>query len=154
MGENGASFVVPSIPKFNGHYDHWARLMENFIRSKEYWDLIEVGIAKQDGVVQKEAQKKDGVVLTEAQRKVVAEQTLRDLKLKNFLYQSIDMEILDTILNTDTSKQIWDSMKQKVIKVQLRLKDAQLASLTCRILRRFAMKEESLLITILQGLLQ
>ncbi|CAM8885291.1 unnamed protein product [Rhodiola kirilowii] len=128
MGENGASFVVPSIPKFNGHYDHWARLMENFIRSKEYWDLIGVGIAKQDGVVQKEAQKKDGVVLTEAQRKVVAEQTLRDLKLKNFLYQSIDMEILDTILNTDTSKQIWDSMKQKY-QGSTKVKRAQLQAL-------------------------
>lgn len=38
MGDSSAKgFVVPAIPRFDGHYDHWARLMENFIRSKEYW---------------------------------------------------------------------------------------------------------------------
>jgi len=38
------NFVQPAIPRFNGHYDHWAMLMENFLRSKEYWSLIEIGI--------------------------------------------------------------------------------------------------------------
>nr|CAN77603.1 hypothetical protein VITISV_006917 [Vitis vinifera] len=32
------------VPKFDGHYDHWAMLMENFLRSKEYWGLVENGI--------------------------------------------------------------------------------------------------------------
>jgi len=41
---NNNGFVQPAIPKFNEHYDHWAMLMENFLRSKEYWDLIENGI--------------------------------------------------------------------------------------------------------------
>ena len=41
---NSSGFVQPAIPKFDGHYDHWAMLMENFLRSKEYWDLIENGI--------------------------------------------------------------------------------------------------------------
>lgn len=95
-------FVVPAIPKFDGHYDHWARLIENFIRSKEYWGLIEHGIPE-DG----------GATPSEAQQKIINDQKLKDLKLKNFLFQSIDRDILDTILNTETSKQIWDSMKQK-----------------------------------------
>ncbi|KAK6936358.1 Cleavage/polyadenylation specificity factor, A subunit, C-terminal [Dillenia turbinata] len=30
------NFVQPSIPRFDGHYDHWSMLMENFLRSKEY----------------------------------------------------------------------------------------------------------------------
>jgi hypothetical protein len=30
------NFVQPAIPRFNGHYDHWSMLMENFLRSKEY----------------------------------------------------------------------------------------------------------------------
>jgi hypothetical protein len=38
------SFVQPAIPRFDGHYDHWSMLMENFLRSKEYWNLIETGI--------------------------------------------------------------------------------------------------------------
>ena len=33
------NFIQPAIPKFDGHYDHWSMLMENFLRSKEYWSL-------------------------------------------------------------------------------------------------------------------
>nr|GEW61990.1 retrovirus-related Pol polyprotein from transposon TNT 1-94 [Tanacetum cinerariifolium] len=35
------SFVQAAIPKFDGHFDHWSMLMENFLRSKEYWGLVE-----------------------------------------------------------------------------------------------------------------
>jgi hypothetical protein len=38
------NFVQPAIPRFDGHYDHWSMLMENLLRSKEYWSLIESGI--------------------------------------------------------------------------------------------------------------
>ena len=36
MAAESSNFVQPAIPKFDGHYDHWSMLMENFIRSKEY----------------------------------------------------------------------------------------------------------------------
>lgn len=114
---NGKGFVVPSIPKFDGHYDHWARLIENFIRSKEYWDLIEYGIPDEGGSAP-----------TEAQRMEKNDQISKDLKLKNYLYQAIDREILDTILNTYTCKQIWDSMKQKYAG-STKVKRAQLQAL-------------------------
>ncbi|KAL5732893.1 hypothetical protein ACOSQ2_032585 [Xanthoceras sorbifolium] len=39
--ENNSNFVQPSILRFSGHYDHWSMLMENFLRSKEYWQVIE-----------------------------------------------------------------------------------------------------------------
>ena len=35
------SFTQPTIPRFDGHYDHWSILMENFFQSKEYWELVE-----------------------------------------------------------------------------------------------------------------
>jgi len=41
------------------------------------------------------------------------EQKLKDLKAKNYLFQALDPPILETILNKDTAKSIWDSMKQK-----------------------------------------
>lgn len=44
--ENGI-FVQPAIPRFDGHYDHWVMLMENPLRSKEYWNLVENGIPDQ-----------------------------------------------------------------------------------------------------------
>jgi hypothetical protein len=95
------NFVQPAIPKFDGHYNHWSILMENFLRSKEYWSLVETGI---------HATAK-GVELTEAQQKSIADQKLKDLKVKNYLFQAIDRTIMETILNRGTAKHIWDSMK-------------------------------------------
>ncbi|RVW30043.1 hypothetical protein CK203_104589 [Vitis vinifera] len=101
MAEN--SFVQPAVPKFDGHYDHWAMLMDNFLRSKENWGLVESGIPTVA----------EGVVLTDAQRKNIDDQKLKDLKAKNYLFQALDRSVLETILNKDTVKNIWDSLKQK-----------------------------------------
>lgn len=97
-------FVQPTIPKFDGHYDYWSMTMENFMRSKEMWSLIEDGIP---------AQAIGTTTTSEAQRKSVEEAKLKDLKVKNFLFQEIDREILETILDKGTSKAIWNSMRQK-----------------------------------------
>ena len=113
-----SSYVQPAIPKFDWHYDHWSMLMENFLRSKEYWSLVESGIS----IVADEAN------LTEGQRKAIDDQKLKDLKAKNYLFQAIDRSILETILNKDTSKNIWDSLKQKY-QGNTRVKRAQLQTL-------------------------
>lgn len=97
------SFVQPAIPRFDGHYDHWSILMENFLRSKELWGLVETGCDEPAS----------GSVQTEAQRKKFDEMKLKDLKLKNYLFQAIDRTVLDTILKKDTGKVIWDAMKKK-----------------------------------------
>ena len=55
-----------------------------------------------------------------AQRKLIEEQKLKDLKVKNYLFQVIDRNVMETILNRDTSKGIWDSMKHRSTKAQLR----------------------------------
>lgn len=111
------NYVQPVIPRFDGHYDHWGMLMENFLRSKEYWSLIEDGIAEPA----------EGAVLTEAQQKRLDEHKLKDLKLKNYLFQAINRSILETILQKDTSKQIWESMKKKY-QGSTKVKRAQLFS--------------------------
>ena len=36
-----SNFVQPTISKLDRHYDHWCMFMENFLRLKEYWSLIE-----------------------------------------------------------------------------------------------------------------
>ncbi|XP_049361013.1 uncharacterized protein LOC125825744 [Solanum verrucosum] len=38
------NFVQPAIPRFDGHYDHWNMLMENFLRSKEFWPVVSTGV--------------------------------------------------------------------------------------------------------------
>lgn len=101
-GSNG-KYANPGIPMFDGHYEHWAKLMENFLRSKEYWNLVQNGILTVA----------EGANPTEAQQSLIDEQTLKDLKIKNYLFQAIPREILETILEDNYSKQIWDAMKQK-----------------------------------------
>ena len=51
-------------------------LIENFLRSKEYWSLVETGIFAV-------AEQMD---LTEGQKKVIEDQKLKDLKAKNYLF--------------------------------------------------------------------
>lgn len=96
-----SSFIQPAIPKFDGFYDHWSMLMEKLLRSKEYWNLIENGVT----VAPPNA--------TPEQRKLADESKLHDLKAKNYLFQSIDCSIMETILVRDTAKDIWDFMRRK-----------------------------------------
>ena len=77
--------------------------MENFMRSKEFWGLVETGYVES----------MSGSVQTDGQRKKNDELKLKDLKVKNYLFQTIDRTILDTILKKDTAKDIWDVMKKK-----------------------------------------
>ena len=71
-----------------------------FLRSKEYWNLIETGITAA-------TEDKD------LREKTINELRLKDLKAKNYLFQAIDRSILETILKKDTAKDIWDSLKRK-----------------------------------------
>lgn len=112
------NFVQPAIPCFDGHYDHWSLLMDNFLRSKEYWDLVETGFVKLE----------EGVVLTQPQQKKLDDRKLKDMKVKNYLFHAIDRAILETILQKDKSKNIWDSMKKKY-QGSTRVKRAQLQAI-------------------------
>ncbi|GKU96956.1 hypothetical protein SLEP1_g10137 [Rubroshorea leprosula] len=100
------NYVQPSIPRFDGHhYDHWSMLMENFLRSKEYWTVVEGGVPEPTAGA------------NDAQRAEIEKEKLKDLKAKNYLFQSIDRAILEIILNKSTSKNIWDSMKKKTMAI-------------------------------------
>jgi len=64
--------------------------MENFLRSKEYWSLLEIGYAEQEQA------------LTVADRRRLYKLNLKDLKCKNCLFQAIDRTILEIILEKST----------------------------------------------------
>ncbi|KAI3474406.1 hypothetical protein Pfo_029267 [Paulownia fortunei] len=78
-------------------------LLVNFLRSKEYWQVVSGGIPEPAA----------GTAVTDAQKAEIEGMKLKDLKAKNYLFQAIDRSVLETILCKDTSKQIWDSMKKK-----------------------------------------
>ncbi|KAJ1381735.1 Zinc finger, CCHC-type [Sesbania bispinosa] len=120
MANTDSNFVQPAIPKLNERYEHWAMLMENFLRWKEYWNLIDLGIP----------QHADGVVIPDNEKKILEELKLKDFKVKNYLFQAIDRTVLETILKNGTLKEIWDSLKQKY-QGTTRVKRAQLQALRC-----------------------
>ncbi|KAG7598554.1 Zinc finger CCHC-type superfamily [Arabidopsis suecica] len=130
MSTPSEKFVQPAIPKFDGYYDFWSMTMENFLRSREMWSLVEEGIPTM-AIGSSPA--------NEAQRKAVEEAKLKDLKVKNFLFQAIDREILETILDKGTSKAIWESMKRKY-QGSTKVRRAQLQALK-REFELLAMKE-------------
>lgn len=65
---------------------------------------------------------------TSEQIKMTDERKLKDLKANNHLFQAIDRNILETILNKDTPKDILKSMKQKY-HGSTKIKRAQLQAL-------------------------
>ncbi|GKV20106.1 hypothetical protein SLEP1_g30271 [Rubroshorea leprosula] len=80
-------------------------LMENFLWSIEYWTIVEAGVPEPT------------TGANDAHRAEIEKEKLKDLKAKNYLFQAIDWAILETILNKSTSKNIWDSMKKKMMAI-------------------------------------
>ncbi|KAI5411909.1 hypothetical protein KIW84_056832 [Lathyrus oleraceus] len=83
-------------------------VMENLLRSKEYWIVVESGYNRLTSM--------DG--MTPMQKQNLEEMKLEDLKAKNYLFESLDKSILKTITQKDTSKRLWDSMKMKCQEVE------------------------------------
>jgi len=71
-----SNFVQVAIPRFDGHYDYWSMLMENFLQSKEYWPIIESRIQEPE----------EGASLTKPQKVDLEARRLKDLKAKNYLF--------------------------------------------------------------------
>ncbi|MCH91584.1 retrovirus-related Pol polyprotein from transposon TNT 1-94 [Trifolium medium] len=80
-----SNFMQPSIPRFDGHYDHWSMLMENLLRSKEYWNLIENGVITAPAGA------------TQEQQKAANESRLKDLKVLRKEFEILNMKIGESI---------------------------------------------------------
>ncbi|KAJ0857307.1 hypothetical protein HanRHA438_Chr13g0588531 [Helianthus annuus] len=115
MEDEHATFRVPSVPRFDGDYNHWCMVMETLLRSKEFWDVIEQGFQEPQA----------GEQLTPTRRTNLERMKLKDLKAINYLYPSIDKQILKTIAKKDSAKRIWEAMRIKY-KGNTRVKRAQL----------------------------
>nr|GFA76966.1 hypothetical protein [Tanacetum cinerariifolium] len=91
------------VPIFDGHYEHWSEMMENLLRAKQAWNLIDPGI-REPAV---------GVAQSEGEKKKLEELRVKDMQVKHYLYQAIDKVTFEQILDRKTSKAIWDSMKKR-----------------------------------------
>ncbi|CAH1423479.1 unnamed protein product [Lactuca virosa] len=91
------------VPVFDGHYEHWSEMMENLLRAKQVWNLIDPGI--REPVV--------GVAQSEAEKVKLEELRMKDLQVKHYMYQAIDRVTFEQILDRRTSKAVWESMKKR-----------------------------------------
>ncbi|XP_076898416.1 uncharacterized protein LOC143551974 [Bidens hawaiensis] len=91
------------IPLFDGHYEHWSEMMENLLRAKQLWNLVDPGIIEPAV----------GIAQSDAQRKRLEELRTKDLQVKHYLYQAIDRTTFEQILDRTSSKAVWDSMKKR-----------------------------------------
>ncbi|CAL1400093.1 unnamed protein product [Linum trigynum] len=76
--------------------------MENLLRSKEYWPIVQQGFKD-----------RKGEELSKYETKALDDLKLKGLKAKNYLFCFIDKTILNTISKKGTTKDLWDSMKVK-----------------------------------------
>lgn len=95
--------LVTKIPHFDGHYDHWSELMENLLRGKGLWSLVENGFDEP----------RAGTMLTDAQQALLDDARTKDHQVKGFLFEAIDRTVFEQILDRRTAKIVWDSMKRK-----------------------------------------
>lgn len=95
--------LVTKIPHFDGHYDHWSELMENLLRGKGLWSLMENGFDEP----------RAGTMLTDAQQALLDDARTKDHQVKGFLFEAIDRTVFEQILDRRTAKIVWDSMKRK-----------------------------------------
>ena len=95
--------TLTKIPHFDGHYDHWSELMENLLRAKGLWNLVEEGYTEAA----------EGTEVTAAQQKQLEELKVKDHQVKHYLFQAIDRVVFEQILDRKTSKIIWESLKRK-----------------------------------------
>ncbi|KAL4559338.1 hypothetical protein LXL04_031476 [Taraxacum kok-saghyz] len=56
------------VPHFDGHFEHWREIMENMLKAKRLWNLIDPGM--EEPAV--------GIALSEAQKKKIDELQVKD----------------------------------------------------------------------------
>ena len=76
---NNQNCAKPSIPSFHVHYEHWAKLMKEFLLSKDYRSLVQDGVAT-------------------GREEQIYQQTIKDLEIKTCIYQAIHRKNLETII--------------------------------------------------------
>ena len=75
--------------------------------------MVNEGIGESSTKIEEGVKPSTSTMLIAAHKTKLEGLKLKDLKAKNYLSQVIDRTILETILNKETSKDIWDSIKKK-----------------------------------------
>ena len=77
------SYAQVTVPKFDGHYyDHWSELMENFLRSKEMWNLVEAGIPEKIHQAESSEQRTFSSVVAERTQQIEGQRKQMEEQLK------------------------------------------------------------------------
>lgn len=76
--------------------------MENLLRAKGLWGLVERGYEEPT----------EKILLIDAQHGHLDDAKTKDHQVKHYLYQAIDRTVFEQILDRRTSKVVWDSLKK------------------------------------------
>ena len=77
--------------------------MENLLRAKGLWSLVENGFEEPKAMT----------MLTESQQAQLEDARTKDHQVKHYLFQALDRTIFEQILDRRTAKNVWDSMKRR-----------------------------------------
>ncbi|GAA0167813.1 hypothetical protein LIER_22661 [Lithospermum erythrorhizon] len=95
--------TLTKIPHFDGHYDHWSELMENLLKVKGLWSMIEGGFVEP----------LDNALPNDHQMELLEESRVKDHQVKHYMFQAIEKTLFEQILDRRTSKIVWDALKKK-----------------------------------------
>ena len=94
--------TLPKVPHFDGHYDCWSELIENLLRAKGLWSVVEIGFSEpEEGTILRSvveigfSEPHEGTILTEAQKGHLDDARLKDHQVKHYLFQAIDRTVFE-----------------------------------------------------------
>ncbi|GAA0173655.1 hypothetical protein LIER_41566 [Lithospermum erythrorhizon] len=96
------------IPFFDGHYDHWSELMENLLRAKGLFGMIDRGFVPS----------LEGTLLSDNQQALLDDARLKDHQVKHYLFQALDRSTFEQILDRSSAKVVWESLKNQYVEMK------------------------------------
>ncbi|GAA0175178.1 hypothetical protein LIER_28408 [Lithospermum erythrorhizon] len=85
---------LTKVPHFDGHYDHWSELMENLLKARGLWGIVERGFVAP----------LEGTLLSDNQQALLDNARIQDHRVKHYLFQALDRSTFEQILDRSTSK--------------------------------------------------
>ncbi|KAL7608264.1 hypothetical protein Lser_V15G12142 [Lactuca serriola] len=120
MASNNGVFQSPLLKLTGKNYHHWSTQMRVLFKSHDLWSLVEDGYKE---LVQGEGTTPQQILQDKENKKT-------DPKALFLIYQTVDENIFERILSSNTSKEAWGAL-YKTYRVEDKVKAIRLQTLRC-----------------------